>query len=113
MNKVTIRVAKREGVKQGVAVVTQGDSALITFPSWEILYKTLSPKRMALLHAMAGAGELSFRDIAAKVERDVKAVHTDIILLLNCGLVERGGRGVFFPYRDIHFDFLVSTHSVV
>ena len=37
---------------------------------------------------MTGAGPLALREIARRVERDVKAVHTDVHALLNAGLIQ-------------------------
>jgi len=59
---------------------------------------------------MAGQGPIAIREIARRVDRDVRAVHSDVHVLLNAGLVERtdGGR-VQFPYDAIHVNFVLST----
>lgn len=85
-----------------------GDGVL-SFPSWAVMHKVLAPNRMAILQAMTGRGELTIREIAALVGRDVKGVHTDVTALLNSGLLERGENGTQFPYNAIHFDFTIST----
>ena len=36
---------------------------------------------------MTGAGAMSIREAARRVERDVKAVHGDVTALLNAGLL--------------------------
>jgi predicted transcriptional regulator len=82
---------------------------VISFPSWAVMHKVLAPNRMAVLQAMAGRGELTIREIAALVGRDVKGVHTDVTALVNGGLLERGERGTLFPYDAIHFDFTISA----
>lgn len=82
---------------------------VISFPSWEVMHKTLSPNRMGILLSMAGFGEMTIRDIAARVGRDIKGVHTDVTALLNNGLLEKGTRGTLFPYDAIHFDFTISA----
>ena len=82
---------------------------VISFPSWEVMHKTLSPNRLGILLAMAGFGEMTIRDIAARVGRDIKGVHTDVTALLNNGLLEKGVRGTLFPYDAIHFDFTISA----
>ena len=82
----------------------------IGFVSYELFYKILSPNRMAIIRAMTGAGPLSIRDVARRVERDFKGVHTDVTALLNNGLLHKTDDGkVEFPYEDIHFDFRLSS----
>jgi predicted transcriptional regulator len=111
MNTVTIRVASLEEAQHYMEAALEGDERLqgsyITFLDWDSLWKTLSPKKMHILHSMTGAGELSIREVARRVERDVKAVHTDLQALLACGIVDKGAAGVIFPYDQIHFDFVI------
>ncbi|MBB1202654.1 glycosyl transferase family 1 [Enterobacteriaceae bacterium 89] len=82
---------------------------VISFPSWAVMHKVMAPNRMAVIQAMAGRGELTIREIAALVGRDVKGVHTDVTALINAGLLERGESGTQFPYDAIHFDFTISA----
>ena len=58
---------------------------------------------------MTGAGPLALREIARRVERDVKAVHTDVHALLNAGLIQRGDDGFLFPYDGVHVDFMLKA----
>jgi predicted transcriptional regulator len=63
-----------------------------------------------ILKAMAGQGPLTIREVARRVERDVKAVHGDIHALLNAGVIERTDEGlVVFPYGTVHVDFMVTA----
>lgn len=62
---------------------------VISFPDWQMMHKVLTPKRMDILMAMTGAGEMSIRKIAALVGRDVKSVHTDVTALISNGLLEK------------------------
>lgn len=111
MTAVTIRVCSIEEAKRNMVAALSGDNSaqgsFITFMNWDSLHKTLSPKRMDILHAMTGAGELTFREIASRVGRDVKAVHTDVTALIKSGIVERGENGVIFPYDAMRFDFSI------
>ncbi|WP_447871273.1 HVO_A0114 family putative DNA-binding protein [Serratia fonticola] len=111
MNTVTIRVASLEEAQRCMEAALEGDEQhqgnYITFLDWDSLWKTLSPKKMHILHSMTGAGELSIREVARRVKRDVKAVHTDLQALLACGIVDKGTAGVIFPYEQIHFDFVI------
>lgn len=90
--------------------VTKPIGDVLTFPSVQLLWKVLSPKRMDIISAMTGAGELSIREVARRVERDFKAVHTDIQALLNAGVVDKTESGaVMFSYDRVHVDFFMST----
>ena len=44
------------------------------------------------------------REVARRVGRDVKAVHSDITALINCGMIDRTEEGISFPYDRIHLD---------
>lgn len=74
-------------------------SARISFASPELLWKVLSAKRWELLKALCGAGPVSIREAARRVNRDVKAVHGDVTALLSAGVLDRAeGGGIVFPY---------------
>lgn len=80
--------------------------AHIGFESWELMHKVLSPKRLDIVRAMAGAGPLSIREIARRVGRDFKGVHSDVQVLINSGVIDRDDRGrLVFPYDRIRVDF--------
>ncbi len=64
-------------------------SARIGFASPELLWQVLTAKRWELLKILCGAGPISIREAARRVERDVKAVHADITALLNAGVLDR------------------------
>ncbi|WML90643.1 hypothetical protein RCF98_16940 [Thiothrix lacustris] len=57
----------------------------------------------------AGCGVLSIREVARRVNRDVKAVHGDVHVLLNAGLLKKSDDGVLFPYSSIHVDFMLQA----
>jgi predicted transcriptional regulator len=83
-------------------------SARISFATPELLWKVLTAKRWKLLKAMCGAGPMSIREAARRVERDVKAVHTDITALLNAGVLDRVEDGrVVFPFEAVKVEFLL------
>jgi predicted transcriptional regulator len=66
----------------------------------------LTAKRWEILKALTGAGPLSIREIARRVERDVKAVHADVHALLDAGVLDRTESGeIVFPYEAVHVDF--------
>jgi predicted transcriptional regulator len=111
MAKVTLGISSREAInRRALAAFESGQvqEAFIGFASAELLWKTLTLKRWQILQAMTGAGELSIREVARRVGRDVKAVHGDMAALMACGIVEKTERGkVVFPYDAVHVDFLL------
>ena len=83
-------------------------SARISFASPELLWRVLTAKRWELLKALCGAGPVSIRAAARRVDRDVNAVHSDITALLNAGVLDRAaGGGVVFPYEAVKVEFLI------
>jgi predicted transcriptional regulator len=82
----------------------------LDFVSLDDAWTLLSDKRRGIMHAMAGAGPLSIREIAWRVGRDVRAVHSDVRLLHHAGVLDKteGGRLVL-PYKTIRFDFTLEA----
>ncbi len=55
---------------------------------------------------IGGQGPLTIREVARRVERDVKAVHGDVHALLAAGLLERTDKNqVSFPFEAIRVEF--------
>lgn len=116
MKTVTLDVRDpRETMKDFVRVWKTGKpekSARISFASPELLWKVLTAKRWELLKALCGAGPVSIREAARRVDRDVKAVHSDVTALLNAGVLDRApGGGVVFPYDAVKVEFLLRAAS--
>jgi predicted transcriptional regulator len=85
-------------------------SAHISFASPELLWKVLTAKRWELLKALCGAGPVSIREAARRVERDVKAVHSDVTALLEAGVLERTAAGaIVFPFEAVKVEFLLQA----
>lgn len=113
MRTVTIRIESMENFtadvlsafKEAADGKKSKNESVVSFPNWQMMHKVLTPKRMDILMAMTGAGEMTIREIAALVDRDVKGVHTDVTTLIGNGLLVKSERGTSFPYDDIHFDF--------
>lgn len=112
MNVVTIGVATRKGTTERFLRAFDGKSqgAYISFESPELLWRVLTAKRWELLRAMQGAGPITLREAARRVERDVKAVHSDVHALLGAGIVDKTASGkIVFPYDAIHVDFVLKA----
>ena len=81
-------------------------AARIGFASPELMWRVLTEKRWAILRAMTGAGPLGVRELARRVNRDVKGVHTDMTALVHAGVIERTDDGkLLFPYRHVEVRF--------
>ncbi|MGH8227988.1 MAG: DNA-binding protein [Steroidobacteraceae bacterium] len=111
MKTVVLEVRSLEDSIQDFGRAWQGgkpdSSARICFASAELLWQVLTGKRWTILKTMTSAGALSVREIARRVERDVKAVHADVQALLRAGILERSERRVVFPYDAVHVDFVL------
>ena len=84
------------------------ESARISFATPELLWQVLTAKRWALLKMMCGAGPMSIREAARRINRDVKAIHGDVTALLNAGVLERvEGGGIVFPFDAVKIEFLL------
>ncbi len=100
-----MREAKRRTAE---ALRGKRQGAHISFTSEDLLWKTLTPKRWSLLKIMAGQGPLAIREVARRAGRDVRAVHSDIHVLLRAGMLDRASDGrVEFAYDAIHVDFVL------
>jgi len=85
-------------------------SARISFATPELLWRVLTVKRWELLKALCGAGPVSIREAARRVGRDVKAVHSDVMALLNAGVIERAENGgIVFPFEAVKVEFLLQA----
>lgn len=111
-NTVTIGVATRDEINaRFMRAMAQGKPArpFIGFSDERALWSTLTPLRWDILKAMTGAGSLALREIARRVGRDVRGVHTDAHALLAVGLIERDETGFCFPYDAVHVDFMLKA----
>jgi len=113
MRTVTLGVGSLDDAKARLAAAFRGKSQAdprINFVSHELLWRVLAPKRWAILQAMAGAGPIALREIARRVGRDVKGVHSDVHALLKAGLIDRVASGGFeFPFDAVHVDYTLKA----
>ena len=108
MKTVTLEVTSREDVTRRALEAFKGkrQRARISFASPELLWKVLTAKRWEVLKAMTGQGPLTIREVARRVERDVKAVHGDVHALIDAGILERTeANQVEFPFDAIRVEF--------
>ncbi len=113
MNIVVIGVSSREEANaRFMRALETGkpQGAYRSFESTADLWRTLSPKRWEVLKIMTGAGALSLREVARRLERDVKGVHTDVHALLNAGLLDKTDDSkIIFPFDAVHVDFMLKA----
>src|SRR5438094_6316718 len=79
-------------------VLSMGDLSL--------LLRTLTPARWELLERLRKAGPLSIYELAKRLRRDYKNVHTDVTALARIGLIERAADGrVSVPWDVVRAEF--------
>ena len=85
-------------------------AARLDFESLEGAWQLLNTKRWDIPRAMAGQEPLAIREIARRVERDVRAVHSDVRALHLSGVIDRTPDGkMILPYEVIRLDFTLDT----
>ena len=51
---------------------------------------------------------MALRELARRLDRDVKSVHGDVQALLKTGVLQKNDSGkIVFPYDAVHVDFIV------
>ena len=112
MRTVTLSVESVNSVMDSALQAFNGKAQgeHISFASLELLWKVLAPNRMTIVKTLTGSEPLSLREIARRVGRDVKAVHTDVQMLLKTGVLEKNTQGrILFGYDAIHVDFMLKA----
>jgi predicted transcriptional regulator len=64
---------------------------VLTVEDLPALLKTLSPARLQLLRTLKAGAALSIYELARRLERNYKNVHTEVVQLAALGLIERRG----------------------
>jgi predicted transcriptional regulator len=109
---VTLEVSARDAVTRRALSAFEGkkQGAYISFATPELLWNVLTAKRWDILRAMTGAGPLTIRETARRVQRDVKAVHGDVHALLSAGILRRTTSGkVEFPFEAVRVNFTLKA----
>jgi predicted transcriptional regulator len=107
---VTLGVADRKELSRRTAQAarSRGQNAFINFATPDLLFKLLTTKRREILSALTGAGPLSIREISRRMERDIKAVHGDVIMLLTAGVLRKNEDGqIELPFDAIRVDVVL------
>lgn len=100
--------ALRAAAQAAKADTYQGE--VLNFETPAQFFGQLTEKRWDIVRAAQGKGEMSVRELARVVDRDVKRVHDDIVILAELGLLERtAGGGVSCPYTSMHIDMYLQA----
>ncbi len=102
-----------KGALRAMAQAAKADEyqgEVLNFESPAHFFGQLSEKRWEIVRATQGKGELSVRELARVVGRDVKRVHDDVVVLAELGMLERTvGGGVICPYSSMHIDMYLKA----
>ena len=100
--------ALRAAAQIASANTYQGE--VLNFETPAQFFGQLTEKRWDIVRAAQGKGELSVRELARMVDRDVKRVHEDVVTLSDLGLLERTeSGGVVCPYSSMHIDMYLKA----
>ena len=115
MKTLTVRIETLQNLGQSVIDAMKGNrpeaSSGLSFASYAEMHRILTPRRLEIIRTMAGQNALSYREVARRVGRDFKAVHTDLTTMIAAGIIDREEDGVVFPYETIHFDFYIQANA--
>ena len=111
MRTVILEVSSREATNRRLlrAFERKPQGMFISFETPSLLFKVLTQKRWELLSAMTGAGPMTLRQAARRVERDVKAVHRDVHALLDAGILQRTEGKIVFPFDAVRVSFVLQA----
>ena len=102
-----------KGALRAMAKVANADTyqgEVLNFESPGHFFGQLTEKRWEIVRAAQGKGELSVRELARAVGRDVKRVHEDVVMLAELGLLARtDGGGLVCPYSSMHIDMYLKA----
>jgi predicted transcriptional regulator len=102
-----------KGALRAMAKVAKSDTyqgEVLNFESPGHFFGQLSEKRWEIVRAAQGKGQMSVRELARAVGRDVKRVHEDVVILAGLGLLERtDDGGVICPYSSMHIDMYLKA----
>ncbi|HEY8907059.1 MAG TPA: hypothetical protein VIM63_13570 [Rhodoferax sp.] len=102
-----------KGALRALTQVAKSDAyqgEVLNFESPSHFFGQLTEKRWAIVRAAQGKGDMSVRELARAVGRDVKRVHEDVVILAGLGLLERTeGGGLVCPFSSMHIDMYMKA----
>ena len=112
MRTVTLTLSTREETNRRFLHAFDGKSqeSLLTFESPSLLFTLLTAERWELLKMMTGAGAITVREAAERVEKDIPVVQDDVDALLQAGILRKNGSDeIEFPFDAMHVDFMLKA----
>ena len=109
---ITLQPDWQAGLRAAAQAALQStyQGEVLNFESPGHFFGKLTEKRWELARTAQGKGELSVRELARLVDRDVKRVHEDVVVLADLGLLERTeSGGVVCPYSSMHIDMYLKA----
>jgi len=102
-----------QGALLAAAQLAEADTyqgEVLNFETPAQFFGELTARRWDIVRMAQGKGALSVRELARLVNRDVKRVHEDVVLLSELGLLERtDSGGVCCPYVSLHIDMVLNA----
>jgi len=78
----------------------------LSFESMQGFMRAFTPKRWELLDVLKRSGHQNINQLAKRLTRDYKNVHTDVQLLKEFGVLEKDSNGlIFVPWDEIETHF--------
>lgn len=74
------------------------------FHTYDKLYSTLTPARVAAIAALACQGTMTAEAVAGRLGRAVEAVKADLEALALCGVIDQAEDGFVFPYSRVRIE---------
>ncbi len=106
---LTLAISSRKETNRRFLQAFEGKSqgSLLTFDSPSLLFTLLTAERWNLLKMMTGAGAITVREAAERVEKDVQE---DVDALLQAGILQKNGADeIEFPFEAVHVDFMLKA----
>ena len=73
----------------------------VLFSDIKTMVNTLTNKRLELLKELQSAGEISVYELARRLRRDYKNIHSDVRILVDVGFIKRTQDGISVKYSKI------------
>jgi predicted transcriptional regulator len=84
--------------------------ARLTFVNQATFLRNLYPKRLQLAMFIRRNGPMSIRELATKLQRDYKNVHTDVQMMIRLGLVKTNrDKLVHVPWDDVIIELALAA----
>jgi predicted transcriptional regulator len=112
---ITVDANARQALRACAVAAFQADGYLgetLNFETPGAFFGRLTERRWALAQMLMGAGELSLRETARRLGRDITRVSEDVAVLVELGLLERTAKGgVLCPFQDIEVHMRLQRQS--